>query len=113
MTDPNAIIARAIAGYAKQNSAVPITKEEWEAGVAQAVTAALAAEGWAIVKAELPEIRPNEDGTIDEVVGYGFFHIEQMDNNKYWAKLSTQIKGKDVVMWLTSRGKLKLSAEFE
>lgn len=38
------------------------------------------------------EIRPNEDGTIDEIVlldtdGRVVFHLEQMDDTDYWVGL--------------------------
>lgn len=33
----------------------------------------------------MAEIRRNDDGTIDEVVGYGHFHLERMDDT--WSSL--------------------------
>lgn len=33
------------------------------------------------------EIRRNEDGTLDEVVGFGSFHLEQMDTGHWWLQL--------------------------
>ena len=67
------------------------------------------------------EIRPNsgvkcdiygrcED--TDEVVGQGFLHVEQMDDKTYWARLDLP-DGKAIVMWFTSRGKIKLIAEWD
>ena len=50
---------------------------------------------------ESVEIRYNSDGTLDEVVGTGLFHLEQMDTNKWWMELST-----DVHVWLTAKGKI-------
>jgi Ni/Co efflux regulator RcnB len=34
--------------------------------------------------AERCEVRNNDDGTLDEVVGYGYFHLEQMDTGHWW-----------------------------
>ena len=54
----DAIIARAIAGYAKQSRFSVMTKAEWEAGVAQAVRAALDKAGQVIVSnSELARIK--------------------------------------------------------
>jgi hypothetical protein len=67
------------------------------------------------------EIRPNPgakcdvDGRCedtDEVVGSGFLHVEQMDDNCYWARLDLP-DGKAIVMWFNSRGKIKLTAEWD
>lgn len=50
------------------------------------------------------EIRPNEDGTIDEIVGHSVdIHIEQMDDNCYWADI-----GGVVVHWMTKRAPIRL-----
>lgn len=66
------------------------------------------------------EIRPNRGASIDhngrcddtdEVVGSGSLHVEQMDDNCYWARLDLP-DGKAIVMWFKSRGKIKLSAEW-
>jgi hypothetical protein len=68
------------------------------------------------------EIRPNPGATCDaatgrcedtdEVVGKGFLHVEQMDDNCYWARLDLP-DGKAIVMWFRSRGKIKLAAEWD
>ena len=67
------------------------------------------------------EIRPNPRAPVDihgrcedvdEVVGTGFLHVEQMDNNCYWARLDLP-DGKAIVMHFTSRGKIKLTAEWD
>lgn len=66
------------------------------------------------------EIRPNPGAKVDgagrcedtdEVVGNGFLHVEQMDDNCFWARLDTP-DGKSVVMWFRSRAKIKLTAEW-
>lgn len=67
------------------------------------------------------EIRPNPGAAVDahgrcedtdEVVGHGFLHVEQMDDRTYWARLDLP-GGKAIVMWFTSRGKIKLTAEWD
>ncbi len=67
------------------------------------------------------EIRPNPGaeldarggcGDTDEVVGNGFLHVEQMNDNCYWARLDLP-GGKSIVMHFTSRGKIKLRAEWD
>ena len=67
------------------------------------------------------EIRPNPGAACDsvgrcedtdEVVGNGFLHVEQMDDHCYWARLDLP-DGKAIVMWFTSRDKIKLTAEWD
>ncbi len=67
------------------------------------------------------EIRPNPGAAVDslgrcedtdEVVGTGFLHVEQMHDNCFWARLDLP-DGKAIVMWFNSRGKIKLTAEWE
>ena len=55
-----------------------------------------------------PEIRLNDDGTLDEVVAPGF-HLEQMDFNHWW--LEVEIDGRAVSVWLTAKGKITASYE--
>lgn len=60
------------------------------------------------------EIRPNDDGTVDEVVGYGFLHVEQMDANRYWAALDELGSDRRIMMWWdTARARIKLHAHWE
>ena len=33
---------------------------------------------------EYVEIRRNEDDSLDEIVGYGYFHLEQMASGHWW-----------------------------
>ncbi|MDR3736077.1 MAG: hypothetical protein P4L10_11140 [Acidobacteriaceae bacterium] len=59
---------------------------------------------------QAPEIRLNDDGTLDEIVAKDdFFHLEQMDGNCWW--LSVQRDGQQVDVWLRARG--KITAHFE
>lgn len=67
------------------------------------------------------EIRPNPGAAVDiagccedvdEVVGNGFLHVEQMDEKRYWARLDLP-DGKAIVMWFTSRSKIRLAAEWD
>lgn len=65
-----------------------------------------------------PEIRPNKGAVVshdrcedtDEVCGYGFLHVEQMDRNCFWARLDAPV-GSGVVMWFNSKSPIKLTAE--
>lgn len=67
------------------------------------------------------EIRPNPGAKlddrgrcedVDEVVGAGRLHVEQMHDKCYWARLELP-DGKAIVMWFNSRGKIKLTAEWD
>lgn len=56
------------------------------------------------------EVRPNEDGTIDEIVTHQpvSFHLEQMDEGEYWIGLNwTDADGVDRMqhIWLSRHGK--------
>lgn len=57
------------------------------------------------------EIR-NQEGALDEVVAYKphFFHLEQMDSGLWWLRLDMP-DGRAVVVWLSSKGKVKGRAE--
>lgn len=46
----------------------------------------------------------NEDGTVDELLGPYFFHVEQMDKNHYWARF-----GDLHVNFWSADGKLRLT----
>ena len=52
-----------------------------------------------------PEIRLNDDGTLDEIVGNGFFRLEQMDNGRWWLGLYGD--NSSVCVVLTARGRIK------
>ena len=57
-----------------------------------------------------PEIRLNDDGTLDEIVAKNAtFHIEQMDGNCWWFSVSSS--GKQVDVWLRARGAIKAHYE--
>jgi hypothetical protein len=66
------------------------------------------------------EIRLNPGGKvdgdwhtdIDEVVGPGFLHVEQMDRNVYWARLDLP-GGRSIAMWFRSKSKITLNAEWD
>lgn len=67
------------------------------------------------------EIRANRGATVtpdgrcedvDEVVGQGSLHVEQMDKDCYWARLELQ-DGRAIVMWFTSDSPVKLVAEWD
>lgn len=46
------------------------------------------------------EVRRNPDGSADEVVGYGAFHLEQMDAGHWWIQLGPHMVN------LTARGRI-------
>lgn len=57
-----------------------------------------------------PEIRLNDDGTLDEVVCTGGnFHLEQMDTNHWW--LCVGDGKREVHVWLHARGKITANYE--
>ena len=67
------------------------------------------------------EIRPNPGASIDqngrcedadEVLGAGNLHVEQMDDNCFWARLDLE-DGRALVMWFKSRAKIKLTADWD
>ena len=47
------------------------------------------------------EARFNDDGTLDEVVGFGTFHLEQMDSGHWWMQLGPHMVN------LRAKGKVK------
>lgn len=47
------------------------------------------------------EARFNDDGALDEVVGFGTFHLEQMDNGHWWMQLGPHMVN------LHAKGKVK------
>ena len=61
---------------------------------------ALLAELDRLMALDEPVVRTNEDGSLDEVVGTGWFHLEQMDSNKWWMQLGPHM------VTLTARGKI-------
>jgi len=57
-----------------------------------------------------PELRFNDDGTLDEIVANGaFFHMEQQGPNHWW--LAVEVGGKSVAVWLHSNRKITASYE--
>lgn len=57
------------------------------------------------------ELRLNDDGSLDELVGSGFVHLEQMSANHWWMALETPL-GRYTV-GLHARGKITAFHEFE
>lgn len=58
------------------------------------------------------DIRLNDGGALDEIVGAGTFHLEQMDANHWWMLL-TDANGNAVHVHLTARGAIKANFERE
>jgi hypothetical protein len=61
---------------------------------------------------ETLEVRLNDSGALDEIVGAGRFHIEQMDSGHWWMLLEDQ-QGAAVHVHLTAKGAIKASHEAE
>lgn len=60
---------------------------------------------WTPPNKSITEIRPNEDDSLDEVVAWNvdFFHLEQMDNDHWWARLDFKDGRPSIVINLTSQ----------
>ena len=58
-----------------------------------------------------PEVRTNDDGTLDEVVGRGYFHLEQMSATHWW--MAFESGGRRVHVNLHSKATIKANAEGE
>ncbi len=58
------------------------------------------------------EVRLNDDQSLDEIVGAGVFHLEQMDDNHWWLRLADG-SGKVVTVHLFARGAIKARHEQE
>ena len=57
-----------------------------------------------------PEIRLNDDKTLDEIVAENaFVHLEQMGDNCWW--MTVECGGQSVRVWFSARG--KITAHFE
>lgn len=48
-----------------------------------------------------PDVRFNDDGTLDEIVGSGKFHLEQMGHDHWWMQLGPHMVN------LSARGKIR------
>lgn len=58
------------------------------------------------------DIRLNDSGALDQIVGAGTFHLEQMDANHWWMLL-TDANENAVHVHLTARGAIKANFERE
>lgn len=63
----------------------------------------------ALRPADTIKLRTNEDGTLDEVIGEGFVHIEQQDSGHWWLRIDG--KGGSVVVNFHSSEPIKAFAE--
>jgi hypothetical protein len=66
----------------------------------------------AVAQAEPPkpaEIRCGGDGLLDEIVGAGLFHLEQMSDSHWWMSLDTEHG--QVTVNLTAKGRIKAAVE--
>ncbi len=46
------------------------------------------------------EVRPNDDGTLDEIVATGVdLHIEQLSDNQWWIGITKGDESQRVVFW--------------
>lgn len=57
------------------------------------------------------EIRRNDDGSLDEIVGFAFVHLEQMDDHFWWMGLNTTDGRMLHVTFTTPRGKIAAKVE--
>lgn len=66
------------------------------------------------MKPKLPtldtEIRPNDDGTLDELVAFGFVHLEQLDTGSWFMVIDTA-DGRGVRVNFWSKAALHSRAE--
>lgn len=56
-----------------------------------------------------PEVRLNADGSLDEVVGVGLVHLEQMDTGHWWLEISNAAGS----MHVNLHSKRRIAAMFE
>lgn len=56
-------------------------------------------------EARASEVRLNPDKSLDEVVGHGYGHLEQMDFNHWWLQVG------DVAVWLHAKGAIRATYE--
>jgi hypothetical protein len=58
---------------------------------------------------ETPEVRLNEDGTLDEIA-HPAAHLEQMDYNHWFLEVGPN--GDSVAVWLRAKGKIEATFEY-
>jgi len=100
-------------GYPRESHIIAGCYAESRArAIADALNAVPVAVDDALVPKPGHEVRRNEDGTPDEVVGFGFMHLEQMDNGAWWIGFDTE-DGLllHVNLWTTRNTKIHARAE--
>jgi len=87
--------------------------EEWDASAHPAVppSSSPGPAGLQSAGASEVEIRLNDDGTLDEVVGGEGIHLEQMDTNHWW--MAVYYPGGRVTVGFHARGKITANVERE
>lgn len=96
----------------RYNAAMSRGDMDTEALMMEHIRAYKAAMALAAPKAPTePEIRRNEDGTLDEVVATGQYHLEQMSATHWW--MAVQYPGGRVTVNLHSKATIKGYAEIE
>lgn len=55
------------------------------------------------------DVRRDDSGELDEIVGYGEFHVEQMSASHWWLRFEANAEA--VIVNLSSKGKIKAIAE--
>lgn len=89
----------------------PAQHEAFDADVRKIETALLSAQGDAPVQASARlEVRTVGDGALDEVVGHGPYHLEQMSDGHWWMRFE-DAGGAYADVNLTARGKIKATVE--
>ncbi len=72
----------------------------WQAGIASAMQVG-------------PSIRRDADGALDEIVGAGAYHLEQMSASHWWVAFYTGVGDARVTVHLQSKAKIKAHAQEE
>lgn len=63
-----------------------------------------------VIPGHAHEVRRNADGTIDEVVGWGFIHVEQMSQTHWWIGIDTA-DGRLLHLNFHAKGRIRLTVE--
>ena len=59
------------------------------------------------------EVRRNADGSLDEIVWSGHFHLEQMDHDVWWMALYDRNGGRQIVTLYRKGKDILAHAEYE
>jgi hypothetical protein len=72
-------------------------------------------ERWLIKKKVM--VRPDESGGFDELLLFDgkkcLVHVEMMDSNRMWIGIYPEGSKEQVMMWVSAKGKLRITTEPE